>query len=338
MREESLLREDLTKFLARKGRTPEDLLGQVGEAFGSPLLVTAVGSVLEGFGNEESDVDLLAVVDAEVTDFPVSSHALDVPVDVNFLHTAWVRKASAWMQDEGRTDPQGSTRQSWKDSQRILIRLGRMSRGLVLSGSPEFIRWWEDISRSYPAFAAGWWRVESLRQREAGRLLVAAGRPLHAAAAYCSAGLALLESRAAELGEAYAGPKWIEAKLDRLGDTFLRDAFWQIVGSPVIPAEVPAYLDRVQQLLADLAGEDPLSEDPHLVLTPASGAKRVYFQGQVLWHRHGQRGLSSDDPDFAIPDDRGYLWHGQASHVPDDIRSLATAGLAWLAATERSAA
>ena len=338
MRDESLLRGHLTRFLARKDRTPEDLLGQVGEAFGTPLLVTAVGSVLEGFGNEESDVDLLAVVDAEVTDFPVSSHALDLPVDVNFLHATWVREAGAWMTDEARIDPQGSTRQSWKDSQRILIRLGRMSLGLVLSGSPEFIGWWEDMSRSYPAFATDWWRAESLRQREAGRLLVAADRPLHAAQAYCSAGLALLESRAAELGEAYAGPKWIEAKLERIGDKSLTDAFWQIVGSPVTPAEVPDYLHRTQLLLAELAGTEPRSEDPHLFLTPASGAKRVHFEGQVLWHRYGQRGLSSDDPGFAIPDDAGYLWHGPASQVPDDMASLATAGLAWLAVSERSAA
>ena len=56
----------LDAFLAARGATRGALLATVGEPFGPPLLVVAAGSILHGFGNQRSDIDVNVVTAREL--------------------------------------------------------------------------------------------------------------------------------------------------------------------------------------------------------------------------------------------------------------------------------
>jgi hypothetical protein len=332
--DDNQFRQYLTDFLARKGNGIDDLRKQVDNSFGEPHLVAAAGSVLQGFGNEESDVDVLALVDApRVTDLPISSHVLDMPVDVNYIDVTWMRSAGDDVLAGWLPTAVGLSQEQWRAAYRRVTKIGRLAYGLPLAGDPALFDWQEQLRKAFPWHASRWWRAECLRQLTAARLL-ASGRPLLAAQRYCDAGMAALESAAAAMNEAYTGPKWIGAKLRRIGDPVLESAFQRLIEIPVTTADAGAYGTDAEQIVTALTSADPLPGDPYVLLTLHEGVQREEVLGLVLLHRFGARGVESDDPAFGIAGEQGVVWHGLMSAITDAVHMMLTQGLAWLTVRE----
>lgn len=327
----------LLSFLARRGRGVDDLTAQVDRSFGEPRLVVATGSVLQGFGNEESDLDVVALVAApRVTDIPIPSHLLGLPVDVNYLDVDWVRDAAAETVTGFTPAVLGLSPSRWRAAHRRMTKVGRLVYGLALAGDPGLLDVQRELRAAFPGYAAAWWRAECLRQLTAARLL-SAGRPLLAAQRGYDAGMAALESAVSSLGEAYTGPKWIGAKLRRVGDPDLLEAYHRLVRVPVSGPDSAAYLAEVGRMVTRLRAVAPLPEDPHVAVAPHEGVERTVAHGRVLLHRHGARGVSSDDPGLGVVDERGLLFDGPVSAMPDPVRTLLTENLAWLTVRRVSA-
>jgi hypothetical protein len=332
--------EDYLKaFLNRKDATITDLLAQVDKSFGEPLLVVATGSVLEGFGNEESDVDVSIFVDAPtVTDFPVSSHTLGLPLDLNYIDSTWATENSVFVFRNQLHAGPAFSRTEWKRSLRRLTRLGRLCTGAVLTGQGDWLEWQQRLCAAFQEHAVTWWRTEALRQLSAGRLL-APTAPLLAAQRYCDAGLAVLESRAAAAGELYVGSKWIAAKLGRHGAADLLSAFERFMDLPVKAEEAPAYCVDAVSLIRELTAGHPLPVNPQIALSKLPGVQRWEVRGRVLWHRWTLRGAEVDD-DSALDFDNeeGLLWQGRLDEVPDIARFIAVQNFAWLSVEEELSA
>lgn len=324
-------RNHLLDYLEKHATSLTALTDQISSSFGASLLTVAAGSVVEGFGNAESDIDLMVVVDSgQVTDFPVSSHAIGVPVDVNYLQAGWVTQAAGRISSGAGVHEAQRDRASWKAGYRELTRLGRIATGDVLHAHGDWLQRHHDLTSVFPSFARQWWRAEALRQRTAARLL-APTRPLTAAHRYCDAQLAALEGSAVEAGQLYVGPKWLAAKLERLGDGRLTAAFWDAVATPLSVDEFARYQMRAESALADLTEGDPLPREARLRLTPGTGLRTEQVGAHRLVHRHGIRGLAftADSPLAALTFE-GTIWEGPESDLPDDMRLLACEDLAWL--------
>ncbi|MDG4807568.1 hypothetical protein O7634_12480 [Micromonospora sp. WMMD1120] len=321
----------LTRFLAGHRATPEALLAEVGSTFGPPLLVVASGSVLHGFGNASSDVDLHVVVDdRRVTDFPVSSHGLGVTVDTTYFEARPVRDEAAALR-AGDGVPAGAERAVWKAARSRLQRLGRLSFGYALDGTDEWRAWQADLRPVFVDYAVRWWRTEALRYRTAARLL-ADRRPLIAAVRFGDAATAALDAYATAGGEAYIGHKWLGLKLERLGRTDLLDAYHRLLDLPTSAEQLPEYRDHAEQLVARLTVEQPLPDDPYVTLTPAEGATTWQVHDRVLVHRWGLRGVELVDGDAGA--DPKLAWTGQVSALPADLRLLTEEDLVWMSVSE----
>lgn len=319
--------DHLTGFLARVGVSTDALRAEVGEAFGEPLLVVASGSVLHGFGNAASDVDLHVIVDEpKVTDFPVSSHQLGVAVDTTYFDGGWVRAESALVTDGGHA-PAGADRTAWRSARTRLLRLGRLAFGYPLAGTDVWRVWQRDLRAPFAAYAEQWWRAETLRYLTAARLL-AARRPLAAALRYCDAATAALDAVATAAGETYVGHKWLGLKLARLDRPALTDAYAALLDLPTTAAEVSAYGRRVEALVADLTADRPLPADPFVRLTPGDGAGAWQVQDRVLVHRWGLRGVELGTGDAGA--DPKLDWTGRVSELPVDLRLLIEEDLVWM--------
>jgi hypothetical protein len=324
----------LVAFLARKGRGVDDLKAQVDRSFGEPQLVVAAGSVLQGFGNEESDLDVIALVDApQVTDIPIPSHVLDMPVDVNYLDVRWIRAAADETLAGFTPAVLGTSQSQWRAAYRRMTKVGRIVYGLPLAGDPALFDWQRELRAAFPGYAAAWWRAECLRQLAAARL-IGAGRPLLAAQRAYDAGMAALESAVSPLDEAYTGPKWIGAKLRRVGDPALEAAYERLVRLPVSEPEAVPYLGAAERTVLEVLGDLPA--DPDIAVAAHEDVQRVVALGRVLLHRYGARGVQSDDPEFGVADADGLLYGGAVSELPDGVRALLLEGLAWLTVREGS--
>ena len=80
---QDVLRSRFEEHISPHGLTPEQVLDQVDDVFGEPLLVVATGSVLAGYGRPTSDIDLYVVVPEEVAStLPIMSYPRGARVDV----------------------------------------------------------------------------------------------------------------------------------------------------------------------------------------------------------------------------------------------------------------
>lgn len=315
------MRGHLEAFLARNERTVDELMSEIDPSFGTPLLAVASGSVLHGFGNPSSDVDLhLVVDDSRVTDFPVSSHTLGVTVDVNYVRSGELRRAAEEITGDWRAGV--LDRDGWRHGRRRLTQLNRIALGLALDGKPDWLGWQERLRQDFPAYCVGWHRLEALRQRTAARLL-ATTAPLVSAQRYCDAGLSALNAVAAEAGEFYVGVKWLGLKLDRLGRDDLVAAHTALLDTPIHLDEVPDYRDRAETLLADLTGDWRQPAHPTVVLSAGPGYDVWSVQGRALAHRWGLRGVELDEP-VHLP------WRGSADRLDESLRDLVEHNLVWL--------
>jgi len=333
-----MMRDHLERFLAPHGTEYEDLRREVDDSFGEPRLVVAAGSVLQGFGNSASDVDLHAVVDdGRVTDFHVSFHDRGFSVDVNYVEETWIKDAAARPLVPPRTRPE------WKDEQRRLTQLGRFALGLPLAGRDDWLAWRLDAASAFAAHAAWWWRAEALRFRVAAELLVPA-KPLLAAQRYCDAGLAALDAVAAAAGEAYVGTKWLGLKLTRLGRCDLLADHTRFLSLPRSPAEAPDYVAWARGALDALTAGWAGPAEPVVHVTPAPGTQVWKVRSSYLVQRLGLAGLeltpnapgapgAPGGPTAAAAVDGVMTWSGPVSALPEETRELLLAGLLWLAVT-----
>ncbi|WP_320777270.1 DUF6001 family protein [Streptomyces sp. CRN 30] len=330
MIDEATSRAHVEAFLARRDRTLTDLTDQVADSFGAPLLTVATGSVQQGFGNDESDVDLLVFVDAQVTNIPISSHVLGLPVDINYLPVDWAGSVDDLLASPGY-DGELVTFSDWKGSMRRFKRLARLACGLPLEGTEHWRKWLHGLAEPVTDYAISWWSRESLRLRTAARLSRETN-PRLAAQRYCDAGLSALEVVAARAGEIYFGAKWIQPKLERSAAERYQDTYRFLLSAPTRAEEARSYHSAVEDLLAELL--HPLPEDPVVQLALMPDVKRVEVRGRTLLHRWGAQGVESRTPDFAVPGADGVVWRGPAGSLDEDARLLGRQGLVWLSVAD----
>jgi hypothetical protein len=324
----------LDAFLRPHGRTAGELVDQVDSSFGAPRVIVAAGSVLQGFGNPSSDLDLHVVVDdGRVTDFPVGSYDLGIAVDVNYVGEKWITEAASSLLEEPSRLRPPRDRAQWKADYRRLNQVGRFALGQVLAGEPEWHLWCESLATNYSQAAQRWWQAETLRYRTASQLLEPTA-PLLSAQRCAEAGIACLNGIAAAAGEPYVGQKWTGPKLDRIGRPDLVETFSDLLAVPYEPADIAAYLTKTRSTLDQLTAEWHLPADPVVVLSPAAGVQAWKVRDRHLVHRWGLRGVEVTTTESASWVDDHLGWSGPVSALPELCGRFVADGLVWLAIEE----
>ncbi|GIH04903.1 hypothetical protein Rhe02_29700 [Rhizocola hellebori] len=321
----------LERFLADRDIPMTRLTDHVEEVFGVPRLVVAAGSVIHGFGNPGSDVDVLVLVDNPgVTNFPLSSYDGQQAFDVTYLDTAWAREVGEQIGDGSALacvhEPAGCAK-----THETLVQFSRLPLGFVIEAEPEWNAW---VSRMRgPALGRilrRWWLLRALRAWTAARIF-GADKPWLAAHRYCDAGLALLNARVTAAGEAYFGPKWVAAKLARLDDQAGLAVYERLLAVPGDGAALPSYVDRCEELLESLSAIGPESPQVHLVASYAPGVNVFRANGRTLVSRWMMRGVEFAGPlPQAAMSAGGPIWAGRLTELPSWLRALLVADMAWL--------
>jgi hypothetical protein len=332
---DAVMRRHLDEFLDGHGLTVSDIPSEVDRSLGEPVLVVASGSVLQGFGNPSSDVDLYAVVDREsITDFPMNTYRDGLHFDITFLKVSWL----SGQLDALRTATKAGTllvlpdRESWKAEHRRLTQLNRLALGLALSGRDEWRGWQAELRRLWPRQLTTWWKTEAVRYRTAATVLEDI-HPLAAALRHGDAYLRALSALCAEAGELYFMDKWLGSKLCRLGWDDLVERFRAVMALPADARGAVEYSARIAGWYAEAIAAWDLPE-PWLVLHPADGVREWRANRKLLVQRYGLRGVEFVAEHEKQATSYDLPWTGRLADLTDEHRTLIREGLVWLSVLE----
>jgi hypothetical protein len=323
------LAERLEAFLAGHGATREMLAAAVHEPFGPPLLVVAAGSILHGFGNQRSDIDINIVVERDVVQVPVTSYLHRILLDTKFFGASEVQSWVGAIRDHpwppvGRLD-----RPQWERRHGELTHCVRFAYGLVLNARDDWQEWLTECRRPWLVTrVAQWWRTESIRRQLAARWLAVA-KPLLAAQRALEAVLAALESRAAAAGQLYYGPKWLSGKLRTLGDDNAIAAMRAVMRSPTDERDARNCVDRCEALLQEFRG----GPEPGLLaqLSYLRGVNVRALDARTLVTRWNLRGLVLRGTIPEPSESSEPIWEGGLdARPPDDVLALFIEDMMWL--------
>lgn len=322
-----ILAKRFDAFLEQRGIDRGAVLGEAADqGLGAPALAVAAGSVLAGFGNHRSDLDLLVLVENEkLTRFPIQSHEHGMLIDINVRRASDVRDSAAgltagpWPRFATVTEP------AWNHRRRVINTTSRLALGLPLIATPPWDDWHAGLRGAWLAdVVEQWFTVEAHRLAQAARWLLDA-RPMAAAVRAREAVVAALNARAAAGGELYCTSKWVGEKLKLLGDADGLAVLRDVLEPPLAPRDrVPHCLDLVERTVG---AAEPL----HVVLRWAIGIGTMLFDDRTVVDRWQLRALETYRRDLPPQDSDAVIWSGPAGSVPpDDVLPLFVHDMVWL--------
>ncbi|MEU0061288.1 hypothetical protein [Streptomyces sp. NPDC006334] len=199
-----MLEKRFQEFLEERRLDLADVVGETDQGLGRPALAVAAGSVLAGFGNRRSDLDLLVLVENDqLTRFPIQSHEHGTLIDVNIRQASAVRDRTARLRDSSWPRFTTVTQEAWNHRRRTIKTASRLALGLKLVVTEPWESWHAGLREPWLArVVEQWWTVEAHRLARAARLL-ADDRPMAAAVRGREAVVAALNARAAAAGQIY---------------------------------------------------------------------------------------------------------------------------------------
>lgn len=323
---QDILRSRFEEHIEPHGVTAEQVLAQVDDVFGEPLLVVATGSVLAGYGRPTSDIDLYVVVPEEVAStLPLMSFQGSARIDVALFGAGTLTErhrqmALPWPPPE--PSPTGYARR-----RRSLDSLSRFGLGLPLAtDGGRWQQWQRDVDTETGAWLSSWHAVEAVRRQAAARLLLPA-KPRLAAHKASEALISALDRRAVLAGERYFRWKFVGEKLRRVGDEQGQAWAWHALCLPPAVADCADYARRTDEIVTELlAGVDTTGWRlrPRL----AAGAARHDFGAEALVSRWGLRAVTMEATSPAATGDSWDYALGEEWHP--DVAGLFVEDMLWL--------
>ncbi|MFE7812868.1 hypothetical protein ACFU5P_13035 [Streptomyces sp. NPDC057433] len=315
----------LANFLDLRGMSRDAVLKETDQGFGPPVLAVAAGSVLAGFGNVRSDLDLHVLVENdELTRFPIQSHEHGTLIDVAIRRASTVRNSTAALSTEPWPRFTSVTEKAWNHRRRTLITISRLALGLPLVMTEPWDEWYAGSRRPWlQQVLQQWWVVEAHRLAQAARWL-SDTKPLVALTRAREAVVAALSAHTTEAGELYFASKWVSEKLKALADHENLALLREILEPTDPHVRVRRCLDAVERLV----GSGP---SLHCVLRWATGTHAMELDDRTVVDRWQLRALEVRQRGLSPTGTDDVLWSGPlGTPLPAELRPLFLHNMVWL--------
>lgn len=329
--------QHLKNFVENKGLSLDSLLEEVEASYGGVLCVIATGSIAAGFGNCNSDVDLMIMVDQDsVSPMPIMSYKNGLKIDSEYYYgDKLAQQIESVLQEV--YPPQGQLRPlDWPKYFRAIQIATRFSVSQPLRGNQ---KWMDLIQRcKSPAMysqVSQWWLLEALRGL-AGARMVAQHNSKYAAFVYTDAVMALLSARVAKQGLVLLSKKWLGEKLNRLEDADNLALYRRVLtASCDHMGEAHTLCDDLDTVLSNAEELQGLIKTSHydVWLSKHTEIKRFddltilkkYFRGCKVKAEHHQKNAISNNMPLACYD--------FSAKVDEEIQQMFLQGFAWVGLT-----
>jgi hypothetical protein len=206
----------LEQSLRERNLTLDEVLGHVDDVFGDIQAIFITGSLVAGFGNKRSDLDICPIVRRDrIGHMPFASFAAETLVDMCYFASEELQRQtldlrqSAWP-PVGPIVPDRLRRQ-----RQNLVELSRFAAGFLAKSTPEWSAWHLDLHDGWLARRIEEWHdTEALRYATCAHWLHA-NKPRVAVELMTRATISCCESAVVRAGILYQDPesKWLPDKL-----------------------------------------------------------------------------------------------------------------------------
>jgi len=266
------------------------------------------GSIAEGFGNERSDVDFVAIVDSglEPATMPYILFIDGRRVEVRLLSTHRLRRELGQVRAALGKGRRAVARLSWN----LLERCQRFMGALPIH-NPALIRTLQaELGHEALGEAVGLWFDDFARQT--GRYAVAMlalGESDYARAWIKTAVFHAAKSHVARLGEHYMSPKWLSLQLERAAvDPARAGRLWTLLHAPHDDGEASDAVAAGIALLRDF-GVKGVSLAPEKILVGRG-------KGVTSWQIGERVHILRDRDVFALDSEAGRTWRAITFGTP----------------------
>lgn len=321
---------DINRAVGPYGIDTSRLLAEVETVFGPPVVATLTGSLIGGFGNKRSDVDVIVVVDTgkTITQLPIMSYTGTARIDVEYYAVADLARQDALLRQGIHAGEQYGAESQWKNTLCALRTFTRLAIGAPFLQA-------EGWDRQLPVLAHGrladitarWWEMESYRLLVAARWLQPT-KPLLAAIRYADAVSALLSGRAARGGQLFMSRKWLGEKLRLIDDRDGLHLFERALACPSTDREALAVCREMDEVLR--AQIPPALFQLHAELRFASGVRVHALRDEKLVTRWDMRAVTLPFNTHVDGTDVP-LWSGPPDTLSEGpLRELFRQDMLWL--------
>jgi hypothetical protein len=322
--------------MRQRGHSSDELVQQVGDSFGEMSLVAAGGSVVVGYGNDQSDVDVYAVgAIPDTQGVPLVSHELGPLLDITLINESSFRADLDALESEPWLFRPGSAlAEKRRRKQRTLDHAIRIASGVILAAQPAWRRVQASLDAAFLAERAEtWWHLEALRQLVSARWL-GATNPRLTAQLCADARLSALKAVTARSGFLYLNRKWVSTELRALAREDLLAEYRQLMIDSWEATE--SALPRATRTLEQLLGDPP--EDLLVEVSYLPGVSLHAVGGQTLVTRWEMRSVLLDVTGLPhVRRGRLAVWTGRLDEDPPTaVVELVRSGMAWLGVCDGS--
>jgi hypothetical protein len=260
------------------------------------------GSIAEGFGNERSDVDFVAIIDdgSPLATMPYILFAGGRRIEVRLLSSRKLRHELGLVRAAAQRGRRSVARLSWN----LLERCQRFMGAASIHNAALIAALQAQLGREALGNAVSLWFEDFACQ--SGRYAVAMlglDQPDYARAWINTAVFHAAKSHVARLGEFYLSPKWLSLQLQRAdveSDRVRR--FWDFLHADRDVASAAEHVDNGIALLREF-NVSGVSLTPEKVLI---GAQR----GVTTWQIGARLHILRDSDVFALDDEAARVWRG----------------------------
>jgi hypothetical protein len=210
--------ENVKTFLERKDATFSLIEKQIKDVYGDTLFAFVSGSVVEGYGNETSDIDIICVVDRSgLSQLPVMTYVDLVKFDTEYYSVdAMEKHLDVINLDWPFQIP--LNQEHWKKQYSSLKICSKFISGLAIKGTDN----WKYLHKNYDKEKflnklTSWWMIEAVRNLIVSKILFDLNIRSSELKLF-DAGFCVLASRVTSCGENVITKKWIPEKLKHISD------------------------------------------------------------------------------------------------------------------------
>lgn len=323
---------ELDKVVRTYGIDIKTLEQQIETVFGSPSLVTLTGSVIAGFGNKRSDIDVMVVVDTgdKITQLPIMSYVGSARVDVEYYSLHDIEQFKKMLEIDLMNCDHFKSPQIWREYLNALRTHTRLAISSPIQFQPGWDAWLDEVNDEVlKDRTARWWEIEAYRLTVAARWLTASN-PRLSAVKFGDAIYSVLSAKTAREGQLFMSKKWLGQKLAHTNDNEGLRLFHQTLEFPSGEQKIKKYCQAADIELSSFLQKNDMLKQFQVQLRFAKGVEVHRLRNEILVTRWGMRGITV--PNFQFSEDLTIpIWTGSPNSLPEGaLQMLFLNDMLWL--------
>lgn len=339
------MQESVDSMLLKRGLSLTDLLDELHSFYGNVLFAFGGGSLFAGFGNKESDIDILAVVksDQTISQLPMMTFKTGSRIDTEYYTYNDLLKTLSSVKNTEWPPKEIIDSEVWYSYYRAIKTLMRFKTGILLYTSPLYKDHLEEFDSSVSNLSdpilelnsdwlkeriCNWWLSESVRSYISANYIFTS-KPLLGCYRIGDAVQCMLSYVSAQADQLYMGRKWLPQKLEMIDkDNQLIGIFNDSLKLAKNKEDADSHFSILKTYFNQFVGPESF-EGITIVLKLAKGVEFKKISNGTIFTRWKMRNIFVTDLPLPLTETGTYRFSYNET-IPNCIVELLLNDMLWL--------